>query len=238
MQHTISIFKHFAKNISPVIPVETAEKVKMVLTDLENNRYQNLAEAEFLIINLGYELWPWNKSFQEYFKVYEDKVGEEFLLSKLSAELKEKFYNYKIYGLGWREIYLGKFSSYFTPDERLEMIPAFLTMKKDLRHYLAQEILGLEKEKYLLRVKHHQSWLDRIKNHFRSLRDLAKRNEDSEHLSKGIEARVKSFEYGLCFLGPELKYDEVVKAVDYFYGREKELNRMHGIHTPLKVNFY
>lgn len=239
MQSTIKIFRHFVNNISPVTPADMFEKVNTAVEYLENNGGRSTEEVEEMMIKFGYELWPWNKAYREFLILAEDEVGEHFLLPRLTTPLQDKFFNYKDYGLTWRDFYSGRLlPHYFSAEERLELMPAFVEMRRDLRHYVSHQILGLARADYLNRVEGHRSLLEKIKMSFQKLRDLASRATHHGNFSKDIEARVRGFEYGLCFLGPELKYRDVEEAVDYFHGRERELSAGRGIHMPLEVEFY
>lgn len=238
MQSTIQLFRHLVQNIPPLFPVETKKKMEHALSHLESDQTISLEEVENTMIAFGYEVWPWNEAYKEYLAIAETRVGEHFLLPRLSQGMQEKYREFMRLGGTLRDLHSGSAAHNFEPEERTELCEALVEMQRDLRRYVNQEVAGLEQTRYLKRVREFMHVLGEIKQTMGRLRDLADREQDHPSLAQEIRAKVKSFEHGLCLLGPELSYDAVCESVDFFHGRKQELNRLRGIHVPLEIDFY
>lgn len=208
------------------------------LNHLENDPTITLEEIEDTIIKFGYEVWPWNQAYKEFLAVAESHVGEHFLLPKLSAELQSKYQDFKLYGGTLRDLHSGRPADFFTSEERSELCVGLVAMQQELREYVNRALIGLDKVRYLRRVHEFSSVLDEIKRTLDCLRALADKEQDHPNLANEIRARVRSFEQSLCLLGPELDYDAVCQSVEFFQGRQHELNRLKGIPVPVTVDFF
>lgn len=238
MQSTISIFEDLYKKIPPLVPSKLKQKMEHALNHLKNDQTVTLEEVEDTMITFGYEVWPWNQAYREFLSFCESKVGEHFLLPKLNKSTEEKYNRFVSYGGSFRELHSGRPAEFFTLEERKELSRALVETQKELREFTDREILGTEKNKYLKKVKEFSEILGKINDQLKSLRTLADSEQDHPVLADQIRARVRSFEYSLCLLGPELEYHAVDKSLDYFSGRKHELNQLRGIHLPVYVNFF
>jgi hypothetical protein len=57
-------------------------------------------------------------------------------------------------------------------------------------------------------------------------------------LADEIRDRARSFELGLCLLGPACSLEEVMRALEFYFDRKLHLNLMRGIDKPIAVNIY
>lgn len=208
------------------------------LSHLEGDQTITLSDIEDTMITFGYEAWPWNQAYREFLAVTETLMGEHFLLPKLSDTAKNKYFDFKRYGGTLRELHSGNPADFFTVDERNELCVALVEMQSALRTYTDHEVVGVSKVKYLRRVNEFKDLLNEIKIHLSHLKQLADKEQDHPTLADEIRSKVKSFEYGLCLLGPDLDYQAVCESVDFFHGRKQELSRLRGINLPLEINFY
>lgn len=208
------------------------------LERLEEGEDVTLEEIEDTMIAFGYEVWPWNQAYREFLAVAEASVGEHFLLPKLPPTLQNKFLDFKAFGGSLRDLHSGSAADYFTSDERVLLCQALVDMQIELRQYVAQEVAGLGRNRYMDRVHEFMKLSKDIQKTLDSLRMLAHNEQDHPTLADEIRSQVRAFEYGLCYLGPELDYEAVCAAPDFFKGRKSELDRMRGIHVPFKANFY
>ncbi|HLD61174.1 MAG TPA: hypothetical protein VJA27_03545, partial [Patescibacteria group bacterium] len=119
-----------------------------------------------------------------------------------------------------------------------ELCVALVEMQRELRAYVNRELVGIEKVRYLRRVNEFQKVLEEIKATLNHLRELADKEQDHPNLANEIREKVRVFEHGLCLLGPELEYEAVCAAPEFFHGRKHELNRLRGIHRSVEVDFY
>ncbi len=237
-QSTISLFRRLYENIPPLFPEEIKQKMAHALNHLENDQTITLKEVEDTMITFGYEVWPWNQAFKEVLALTESKVGEHFLLPKLSKKMVQKYHEFKTYGGTLRDLHSGNAAEFFGPEERGSLCAALVEMQIALRAYAASQVVGTEKPRYLKRVGEFKDLLENIEATLTHLRSLADTEQDHPTLADEIRDRVRSFEYGLCLLGPELNYDAVCRAPEFFSERKKHLNHSKGVHTSLKVDFF
>ncbi len=238
MKSTVAIFRHLYNRLPPLFPAETANKMKHALEHLESDPSITLHEVEKTMIIFGYEIWPWNQAYREFLSLAEGKVGEHFLLPKLSKKLQAKYQEFKLSGGSLRDLHSGRPADYFGIDERNELCVALVNTQKELRDFVTREVVGLDKSKYLQRVDTFRNVLGAIKKQLNEMRILADREQDHPILANEIRERVKMFEQGLCLLAPELDYEAVCQSVDHFTGRKLDLNWMRGTHLPADVDFF
>lgn len=237
MQSTVAIFRRLYGQLPPLFPSALKEKMHHALEHLENDPSVPLSEVEDTMIKFGYEVWPWNRAFKEFLAVAEGAVGEHFLLPRLSPDLQEKYRHYRHLGMTLRDLHSGSPAEYFDGEERGELCEALVAMQGDLRAYTAREVCSTKEKEYLRRVEEFKILLDEIESYLDNLRALADAESEHPNLAAEIRAQVRAFEEGLCLLGPELDYDAVCRAGEFFSGRRHELNRMRGIHVPIMIEF-
>jgi len=237
MQSTLALFKQLVDNIPPLFPEDLKYQIKKDLKNFQEN-ILSLEDLEKMMIQYGYEIWPWNQAFKEIFSATEEKVGEQFLLANLSDDLQEKYLEYRQLGLNLKDFYSGKLANYFDEDQRLLLGIALVNMNSQVRDFAVREVVGLKKEMYLQKVQDFKIILDEISHSLTRLRDLANKEEDHANLANEIRARVEVFEHGLCLLAPEFSHEEVGMAHEFFVGRKQELNRLRGIHETIEIDFY
>ena len=208
------------------------------LNHLEHDQTITLEEVEDTMIQFGYEVWPWNQAYKEFLALAESKVGEHFLLPKLSRGLRIVYRQFKEEGGTIRDLHSGNPAQSFTAEERVELCQALIALQTELRIYVNNEIVGLEKKRYLQRVGEFKDLLENIEQTLQHLRNLANTEQDHPTLADEIRSQVRAFEHGLCLLAPELNYEAVCQSVDFFHGRKQHLNKMKGAHKAVKVNFY
>ena len=232
MEATIALFRRLYDQLPPLFPAVVKEKMAHALSHLENDQTITLEAIEDTMISFGYEVWPWNQTHKEYLALAESKVGEHFLLPKLSVVLQNKYHDFKSYGGTLRDLHSGQAAEFFSLEERGKICTGLIAMQEELRSYVKNQVTGTERANYLKRVGEFKDLLENIEATLEHLRSLADTEQDHPTLAAEIRARIKSFEYGLCLLGPELNYDAVCQAPDFFAERKKHLNRMRGIHVP------
>lgn len=237
-QSTIDLFRHLYDHLPPLFPDATKQKMREALERVEKAEDIPFEEVEDLMIKFGYEVWPYNQSYREFMTVAEEKVGEHFLLPKLSAPLQSKYKDFKLYGGTLRDLRSGRPAGFFTSGERVELCQALVEIQNELRQYVSVQLNGSEKDQYLRRINDFLDVLIDIKNSLDDLRLLADREADHPMLAREIRAQVRAFEHGLCSLGPELNYAAVCHAPEFFIEHKKHLNRLSGIHEPVEVDFY
>ncbi|MBI5729422.1 MAG: hypothetical protein HY983_04270 [Candidatus Magasanikbacteria bacterium] len=238
MQSTINLFRHFYEKLPPLFPVTIKEKIAHALEHVEGDPTVTLEEIEKTMITFGYEAWPWNQAYQEFFTVAEATVGENFLVPKLTPELRRRYEEFAHYGGTLRELHSGRPADFFSGEERTDLCVALIETQTELRDYVNREVASVHKDKYLKRVAEFAAVLEEITENLEQMNDLAEAEQDHPALADQIRARVRAFEYGLCFLGPEIGSEAVCQSVGFFAGRKHELNRLRGIHQTQQVDFY
>lgn len=238
MKSTLAIFHHLFETLPPLFLKETRIKMEQALWTLENDATANIAQIETAMIKFGYEVWPWNRAYREYFDSVEEELGEHFLFPKLSPLLKLRYLDYKHYGGTLQELHTGRPADFFSPSDRAELCATLVENKRALRQYTDHLVLGADREKYLAKVEEYATILNDVERILNDLRELARREEDHPNLADEIRERVKAFEYGLCLLGPELDFEAVCQSMSHFEGRKRDLNRLKGIHLPVEIDLY
>ncbi|PIT88511.1 MAG: hypothetical protein COU29_01875 [Candidatus Magasanikbacteria bacterium CG10_big_fil_rev_8_21_14_0_10_36_32] len=234
----VSIFKHLCENLPPLFPEEKAMEMRHALAHLENDPTVSPRATEDTLIKFGFEVWPWNQAYREFLNSAEGRMGEHFLLPALSGMLQEKFAEYKEYGLTMNDFYSGRVAEYFTPEERMEILPALERMKKCLKEYVRRDIVSLNQRQYLNKVEEFNSLLEEIKVQIQQLKNLSDREDSHPSLADEMRSKIRGFEESLCGLGPEIHFSTVAKSIEFFDERKKHLNRLRGIHLTKEINFY
>lgn len=238
MQSTISLFRHLYETLPPLFPLAVKEKIARALEQVESDPAVTLEEIERTMVAFGYEAWPWNRAYQEFFMAAEAALGEHFLLPKLTPELCRRYEDYKRYGGTLRELHSGRPADFFSGEERADLCAALVETRIELRRYANSEIGSVRREKYLQRMAEFSAALEETASYLERLNELAETERDYPALADQIRSRVRAFEHGLCFLGPEVGSEAVCQSVEYFIGRKHELNRLRGIHEEKQVDFY
>lgn len=238
MQSTISLFRHLYETLPPLFPLAIKEKIAHALECVENDPAVTLEEIERTMITFGYEAWPWNRAYREFFSVAEAALGEHFLLPKFTPELRRRYEDFKRYGGTLRALHSGRPADFFSGEERADLCAALVETRIELRRYANSEIGSVHREKYLQRVAKFSAALEEAASYLEQLNELAEAEQDHPALADQIRSRIRAFEYGLCFLGPEIGSEAVCQSVGYFVGRRHELNRLRGIHEERQIDFY
>lgn len=206
--------------------------MKHALEHFEMHPEATLDELERVMCAYGYELWPYNQAFKEELLHAEERVGERFLIPKLSADLKKKYAGFKAAGGTIRMLHSGAEAAQFSSAERMELCEALVGLQRDLRAYATQHVMGVGKKHYKIHVEHFRRRLEEMHKHIERLRHLADHEDDHPSLAMEIRSQVRAFEQGLCLLGPELSYDAVCSSVDYFEGRQKQFRHFKYLYQP------
>ncbi|MFA5062428.1 MAG: hypothetical protein WC526_04755 [Patescibacteria group bacterium] len=238
MQSTVKIFRYLYEHLPPLFPADMNLKMKAELGALESQPNLPVTKVEDIMIGFGYEVWPWNQAYKEFLEAAEQELGEHFLLPNLSEAAQEKYAEFKEYLGTLHDLHSGKAAEFFSSEQRGELCTALVDMQTKLKDYVDREILGLNNKKYLQRVEEFKLLIEDLKNHIEDLRRLAAAETDHPNLADEIKDKIRTFEYSLCMLGPELQFDAVCQAKDFFAGRKQDLNRLRGIHVPLQIDLY
>lgn len=222
-----------------MVPGYIMNEMGKTIERLETQTDVIVEEVERLMIKFGYQVWPWHQANKEFLLATEEKMGDHFLMPKLSPDLQKKYQDYRKYGMSMADLHSGRpMADCFTSEERTELAPALVDARADLRNYVTHQVNSLEKDKFLQRVEVLTEQLNDIKGHLNTLKKMAEAEDNHENLADEIRSKVRGFEYGLCWLGPDINHEEVEQAIEFFRGRRLDLNRMKGIHTPMEVDFY
>lgn len=232
MQSTVAIFHYLASTAPPLVPDALIETMHQALEHFSGHSEATLEELERVMISYGFELWPYTQAFKEILLDNEHTMGEQFLLPKLPAALKSAYLNFKKSGGDVSSLRTGAAAHYFNSAERVVLCGAVVEMEKNLRDFATQQVVGPSRRHYLSRVAHYKLKLKTIQKHVDALRSLADSEDEHPVLAQEIRERITSFEQGLCMLGPELSYDTMCEAVEYFKGRKTHLNHFKHLYQP------
>lgn len=237
MESTIQLFSQLVDNLPPLLSDDLSYRIRKELKNIQNEPV-SLENLEEKMIKIGYEIWPWNQAFREFFRVTEEKMGEQFLLSHFDNSLQKKYLEYRELGMNWLDVHTGRTAAYFSEDDRVIIAQALVDTHRTIKDFTVREVVGMKKEIYLKKVEEFKNILNKIKIGLEGLRDLAINESDHPMLASEIIERVRSFEHGLCLLAPEFEHEDVGRAHEFFVGRKQELNRLRGIHETIEIDFY
>lgn len=215
IKHTIAIFKRMYKNMPPLVPEFVKEEIGHALEHLNNDFTITASDVEDVVIAIGKKIWPYWKAFEEFFDFYQGKLGEKFILGKLSLPLKKRYEEFREQGVSYYDLRLGGPLIFFNSDEREKLMRIFVEIDKEIREHARQLILSTEQKKYEGLILNFQNILDDIEKRLESLRLMAEDEEEHPQVADEIRAQIRGFEFGLCLLGPNTKYHELLNVDDY-----------------------
>lgn len=221
-KHTISIFKRMSEKLPPLLPEETRAELRRALERLEGNLAAASEEVDNIVIALGKMVWPHWKAFNRFLEEYHGKLGEKFLLGKLSPALKQRYHELKERGVAYSDLRSGGPLAFFTSEEREIFAPLFVEIDREIRCHAEQAVLTGERRRYEELAADFQNILDEIEKRLDDLRLVADSEAENSALAEEIRSQVRAFEYGMCLLGPAVQPMAVLNAVDYFVERKLE----------------
>lgn len=224
VKHTLNIFKFLTEKMPPLVPDNLGHGAKEVYIKCCEKHDLSLPELESHIVLFGKGLWPYRKSFEEFYNIHENHLGEKFLLGVLPRELKKQYLEFKEYGGGFNELYHGNVSDFFDVDERNILYASVLKIKEDVRRHTIQAVVTNDKPHYKKRIAWFAGKLADIERHLQTLHLMANKEQNHPGLVFEIKEQIKAFEHGLCLLGPAHHYNEILNAEEHFLGRKEERN--------------
>lgn len=238
MQATLQIFHRLYDNLPPLFPAQIKEHMQGSLLRLERDQDATAEDIEDSMIMFGYALWPFNQAYRKFLVSTEERLGEHFLLPKLSLALQAKYEKFKCCGGAMRDLHSGNAAHFFNAEERVELCRGLIETGIELQNYTRRSVIGEDRSDYLEEVEEFKKLLHEISDILSILRALARKEEyEYPALAREILARVRAFEFGLCLLGPELKHEAVCESLDFFRGRKLDMSRLRGIQVPAQLVF-
>lgn len=224
IKYTLSIFKLLTDKKPPLVPADCGTEVEKAYNQCCENYGLSLLELEDYMVLYGKKLWPYRKSFDEFYNIYEKHLGEKFLLGILPIPLKKHYIEFKEYGGGFEALQHSSAADFFDLDERNILYLSVIKIKEDVRRHTVQAVVTNHRPHYEKRIAWFKRMLEKIERHLQDLRLMADKEKDHLELAHEIRAQAKAFEHGLCLLGPPHHYDEIFNAEEYFLGRKKDKN--------------
>lgn len=225
VQHTLSIFDRLCKEIPPLVPSSVAESMNETLRELREIKQLDLFQLEDAMVAFGKETWAYREAFLEFLLLYEEKHGERFFTAHLSRSLQKRYSAFRKIGGTRKDIERGRLADFFLVDERLELRDACLRMRSDLRAHAVQAVLSVDRGVYEKKIAHFQAILSHIEDEVEELRTIEKKEQGHPAFAAEIHDHIRSFEFGLCALGPKLSYDDLRRSREHFMGRVTERKR-------------
>ena len=227
IKHTIDIFERMYNNLPPLLPEEIKNEMEHALEHLHNDYTVSIEDVESIVIAMGKKIWPYWRSFQEFVDMAQGEMGEKFLLGKISLGLKSKYKKFKECGGSYRDLRTGGAMNFFDENERVEIAKMVVEVDQEVKKYVRQMSLSSDRKKYENLIIEFQEILDGIEKRLDNLRLAAEDEAEHPRLAEEIRAQIKSFEMGLCLLGPNIKNHEICGAEEFFQERKisKKLHR-------------
>lgn len=225
IKHTLNIFKQLYKQMPPLVPQEIRDDMKSALEQIENNFSLTLNELEDTIIVFGKQVWPYRQAFQEFVDVYKGRLGEKFLLQKMSSSLKRRYEDFEAHGGDFRALYSGGPLGFFSAEERIELCEVLVSVNKLVWEHVVQVVVSTERRDYEEKVIEFSQVLDDIEKRLDTLRQTADDEQEHPELAAEIREQVRSFEFGMSALGPSMNHFAVCQAEGFFAERKLEKNQ-------------
>jgi len=197
VKHSIDIFERMYQNLPPLVPEFVEREMKHALEHLRDDVEIGIDEVENIAVSLGKKIWPYWKAFGELCNMSQGRLGEKFLLGRLPVQLKQKYAEFKEHGADYHDLRSGGGAAYFTLEERQEITEVLIMVDQEIKEHVKQAILSVDD----------------------SLRLMAEDEEEHPELAEEIRDKIKTFELGLCLLGPNTKHHELLNVDDHFEER-------------------
>jgi hypothetical protein len=220
IQHTQVIFEHLSNDVPPGVPKEVRENIGLAKEQVKNNVALTLTELEDTMVYVGKLLWPYREAFQEFFRIYEGELGEQYLLRKFSLPMKKKYTTFKENGGSFRDLHSGSNLTFFTSEERVKLCGDLVAVEDEIRAYSTQLVLSTDEKKYQKRVEDFHKILDDMEHRLDALRLMADMEGEHPELAAEIREQIRTFEQGFALLGPKTRHDAVCNAEEHFHGRK------------------
>lgn len=223
--HTLNIFEQFYRKVREYIPRELREEMEAILADEMNLERMTLEELEDVMIACGRRAWAYRKAYNDVERMLEERVGESFLLQRLTPNMKRAYHSFAAVGGTIKELRSGSPAAYFTSAERVKLCEAFVEMEQDVDRFSLQAIHSTEVKFFTEKLREYTLLLNEIEAQMDVLRAMAEKESEHKQLHDEILAQVRGFEFGFCFLAEETEHAAVCRAVEHFSGRKKEMLR-------------
>lgn len=223
VHHTIDIFERLCDYVLPVVPEKINTDMAHALEHLQNDYSLSVESVEDTMIVFGKAVWPYRKAYAEILYAYEGKIGEKFLLAHLPRTSKKRYQEFVACGGNFRDLHSGAPAKFFSSEDRSALCGVLVNLQQDIRKHTAQAIHSTEQKIFLKKVKEFTSILEKIEKQLDMLRAMADAEQEHPQLAEEIRAHVRGFELGLCFLGPEVSFDDLCRLPEHFTGRKREI---------------
>ncbi len=221
-QHTIDIFERMYQKLPPLVPDAVKKEFAHALEHLRDDITITSEDVEDIVISLGKKVWPYWRAFGEFVDMHQGKMGEKFLLGKLPIAVKNKYKEFKVLGGTYYDLRSGSPMNFFADKERHVLMVEIVEVDIHVRKHAIQLVLSTERKKYEDLIIDFEEVLVGIEKRLETLRTMAEDEEEHPRLADEIRDQVRSFEFGLCLLGPNTKHEHVSAAEDFFKERRKE----------------
>ncbi len=226
--HTYHIFERFYERTQAYIPRDVRVELEEVLEAVQGHEEMVLEDLEDVMIAFGRRVWPYRKAFQDVLRHVEERVGESFLLQRVTPAMRRRYHAFVAAGGTIETLRTGSPAAYFDHDERVVLCEAFVEMEQDVRQFTLQSIKSTEKQFFTEKLQKYTLLLNEIEAQLDVLRAMAEKEAEHPRLREEILAQVRGFEYGFCFLNQETEHAAVCQAVEHFAGRKVEMRVLLG----------
>jgi hypothetical protein len=176
-----------------------------------------LREAiENTIIVFGREIWPYRKAFWHIHDTDGRHDEDRYLRESMAPELTARYDEFLKKGFSIKDIrHGGEFESFFTPEEKQQLIAAKLAAHDKVVAAIEALCAGEHKEVCENALAGYKEEVKRIEGLIAELRSLA---EKSEKWRPEILDKVRTFEAGWSGLEREVTAEDVKGEIDYYQG--------------------
>ncbi len=221
--HTLTIIRSLHADAPPLVPKEVIVSLGSGLDGLSDNHNIDRILAEDTLFPLVKPLWPYRETFRDFFLIFDAKLGETFFLGACDLDLKRRYRDYRDAGGTFGGLRQGQMFHLFSRDEREQLRDLMSRLARDLRAYVNQAVLSVERRRYEDKINKNTQILVEMNQELEKLYALADAEEERHFMLAGeIRAHARALEEGLCALGPKTHPQDVSEAYFHFLGRKQE----------------
>lgn len=221
-KHTLNLFKKMYQELPPLVPDKIESDMKSALEQVEDNISLSQEEIEDTMVEFGKKTWPYRKAFHEFVDLYEGKIGEKILLSKMPRRFKLEYEEFQKEGYNFKDLYSGKEVQYFDHKVRPKLARVLSEIRSEVKDHVRQLVLSSEKDRYLEKIAEFKEVLEQVEEHLEDLKELANSEQEHPEIVTEIKEQIRAFEHSLSGLGPPLDHEAVERSAEFFEGRKQE----------------
>ncbi len=221
VQHTLYIFQKMHDGLPPLVPTNIAKTLGLALREAQKKAGISVEELENVMIDIGRQIWPYRRAFDDICRIYEADLGHKLLAARASHDVRKKVELLTTMGGGFHDLHSGGSHDMFEHHERAELMGHLVDLKHDVRKHATQAILSHDKGRYEEKVEHYGKMVEEINELLEDMRQFA-HEEAHEGVAEDIHSHARSIDLQFAHLAPRVDIVEVRRLPEYYRGKHEE----------------